>query len=162
MRPLFVLALVAGLSTHAFAASDGTEPDPVLTPGEVETQDVAIICGQSTKARRHATPAEKRAVYTAYHLASRHAGFCARHGGCVLDDRVPIECGGENSPANLSPQVITGPYNQAQKNRLEGLCHRLVCAGTITPAEGQAWFLGDWKTEYDKRFGAPRSLRAGR
>jgi hypothetical protein len=155
MRLPIALALVAVLSGPALAAdSDGTEPDPVLTPGAVETQDLDIICHHSTKERRHATSAEKRAVYTAYHLASRHDGYCATGGGCVLDDRVPIECGGENSPANLSPQVKVGAYNQAMKNRLEGLCHRLVCAGKITPAEGQAWFLGDWKAEYDRRFGA--------
>ena len=154
MRFPLALALLASLSTDAWALdSDGTEPDPVLTPGAVETQSVDIICRQSTKARRHATLAEKRAVYRAYGLANRHDGFCA-DGGCVLDDRVPIECGGENSARNLWPMRNTGPYNQALKNKLEGLCHRLTCQGKMTPAEGQAWFLGDWKAEYDRRFGA--------
>lgn len=155
MRLPLALALAIALISPAIAAeSDGTEPDPVLTPGVVETRDVDIICHHSTKERRHATPAEKRAVYKAYGLANRHDGFCAAGGGCDLDDREPIECGGENSPANLWPQIRTGAYNQVMKNRLEGLCHRLVCEGKITPAEGQAWFLGDWKAEYDKQFGA--------
>ncbi len=154
MRSLAVLALVAGLSTPAHAASDGTEPDPVLTPGAVETQSVDIICHHKTGERRHATAGEKAAVYRAYKLANRHDGFCAGKIGCDLDDLVPIECGGMNSEANLWPQRGSGPYNQVQKNKLEGLCHRLVCAGKITPAEGQAWFLGDWKAEYDRRFGA--------
>lgn len=126
----------------------------MLSPGKVETQDIAVICGQSTKTRRHATLSEKRAVYRAYGLANRHDGFCAAGGGCVLDDRVPIECGGENSPSNLWPQVMTGPYRQDRKNVIEGICHREICSGKITPAEAQAWFLGDWKVEYDRRFGA--------
>lgn len=153
MRLLIALALCARVSSAAWAAGDGTEPDPVLTPGSVETQDIDIICHHKTGERRHATEAEKAAVYTDYHLASRHDGFCASKVGCDLDDRVPLECGGRNDPLNLWPQRGTGPYNQAMKNRLEGLCHRLVCAGKITPAEGQAWFLGDWKAEYDRRFG---------
>lgn len=160
-RTLLAALALACACCPAMAASDGTEPDPVLTPGSVETQDIDIICHHKTGERRHATPSEKASVYTAYHLAGRHSGFCAGRVGCDLDDRVPLECGGRNDALNLWPQRGTGPYNQAQKNRLEGLCHRLVCAGTITPAEGQAWFLGDWKAEYDRRFGAPRSLRAG-
>lgn len=157
LRFLAALTLVYALASPAMAASDGTEPDPVLTPGAVETQDIDIICHHKTGERRHATAIEKSAVYTAYHLAGRHDGFCAGPRGCDLDDRVPIECGGSNEPKNLWPQRGSGPYNQVQKNKLEGLCHRLVCAGTITPAEGQAWFLGDWKTEYDRRFGAPQA-----
>lgn len=141
---LAALALACALSTPAHAASDGTEPDPVLTPGAVETQSVQTICGQSTKARRHATPAEKRAVYRAYGLANRHDGFCAAGGGCVLDDRVPIEVGGANSPSNLWPQVKVGPLNQEQKNICENAAHKALCAGKISVEAAQAIFLGDW------------------
>ena len=144
MRSLAVLALVAGLSTHALAASDGTEPDPVLTPGAVETQSVQTICGQSTKARRHATQAEKRAVYRAYGLADRHDSYCAAGGGCVLDDRVPIEVGGSNSPGNLWPQIKSGPFNQELKNICENAAHKAICDGKLSVENAQAIFLGDW------------------
>jgi hypothetical protein len=155
MRLPIALALVAALSTSAHAVdSDGTEPDPVLTPGAVETGDLDILCHHKTAERRHTTQSEKNASFIAYGLANHHAGWCAGPHGCSVDHRVPLECGGADVPANLWPETGDGPYNQEDKNRLEGLCKRMICQGKITPAEGQAWFLGDWKAEYDRRFGA--------
>ena len=154
MRLPLALAFLASLSTHAWALdSDGTEPDPVLTPGAVETQDVDILCHHKTAERRHTTAREKAQAFKAYGLASKHAGWCAGPNGCSVDHRVPLECGGADVPANLWPETGDGPYNQEDKNRLEGLGRKLVCQGRITPADCQAWFLGDWKAEYDRRFG---------
>jgi hypothetical protein len=161
MRLPIALALVAALSSHAWAAdSDGTLPDPALTPGAVATQDVGVIChrgkhkGETTATYRHTTTAEKNAVYRAYGLANHHAGWCSGPHGCAVDHVEPLECGGADVKENLFPQKGDGPYNQEDKNRLEGLCHKLVCSGKITPAEGQSWFMPDWRVEYDRRFGA--------
>ncbi len=150
-----ILALTALLAASPAWAidSDGTRPDPVLTPGAVETVDLDIICHHKTTERRHTTQAEKNASFKAYGLASHRSGWCAGPRGCSVDHRVPIECGGADVPSNLWPEAGDGPYNQVDKNRLEGLCKKLVCQKTITPQEGQAWFLGDWREEYDRRFG---------
>lgn len=164
MRLPIALALVGiALSTPAHAVdSDGTIPDPKLTTGapELATQDLNVIChrgghkGETTGDYRHTTTAEKNAVYQEYGLANHHAGWCSGPHGCSVDHVTPIECGGADVKANLFPQKGDGPYNQEDKNRLEGLCHKLVCSGQITPAEGQAWFMPDWRVEYDRRFGA--------
>lgn len=143
-RTLAALALACALLTPAMAASDGTEPDPVLTPGSVETQDLDIICHHKTGERRHATPAEKRGVYVAYGLANRRDGYCAAGGGCVLDDRIPLEVGGSNDTRNLWPQVKTGAFNQELKNVCENAAHKALCAGQIGVEAAQDIFRGDW------------------
>jgi hypothetical protein len=148
--------LVAVIVSHARAAdSDGTKPDDALTPGAVETTDLDIICHHSTKERRHTTQSQKNASFVLYGLPNHHAGWCAGPNGCSVDHRIPLECGGADDPKNLWPETGDGPFNQKDKNRLEGLCHKLVCGRQITPAEGQGWFLGDWTAEYRKRFGEP-------
>ena len=156
MRLLLILAFVAGFSPAAWAVdSDGTIPDPKLTPGAPgsATQDLDVICHHKTTERRHTTGAEKNAVFRLYQLPTHRSGWCSGPRGCSVDHVVPLECGGPDVPANLFPQKGDGPYNQEDKNRLEGLCHKLVCARVITPAEGQAWFMPDWRVEYDRRFG---------
>jgi hypothetical protein len=154
-RFLAALALACALYSHAWAAdADGIIPDPKLSPGAQPTQDLDIICHQKTGERRHTTEAEKNAVYRAYGLKTHRSGFCSGPHGCVIDHITPLECGGQDVTANMFPQKADGPYNQAKKNRLEGLCHKLVCEGKITPAQGQAWFMPDWRVEYDKRFGS--------
>jgi hypothetical protein len=148
------LALVCALASPAWAVdSDGTKPDPKLTPGAIRTGSADMICGVKTKAIRKTTQAEKNAVFRDYGLANHHAGWCSGPRGCAVDHVIPLECGGADVKANLFPQKGDGPYNQEDKNRLEALCHKLVCAKKITPAEGQSWFMPDWRDEYDRRFG---------
>jgi hypothetical protein len=154
-RFLAALAFACALSSSALAVadSDGTRPDPKLTPGRAATQDLDIICHHKTSERRHTTAAEKNGVYRLYGLKTHKSGWCAGNVGCAVDHVIPLECGGADVVDNLFPQKGAGPYNQKDKNRLEGLCKRLVCSGEITPAEGQAWFMPDWTVEYDRRFG---------
>lgn len=159
------LALVCALASPAMAVdSDGTIPDPKLTTGapELATQDLDVICHHKTSERRHTTTAEKNEVYRLYELKTHHSGWCAGPHGCSVDHVVPLECGGPDVVANLFPQKGDGPYNQEDKNRLENLCHKLVCAKKITPAEGQSWFMPDWRIEYDKRFGPIRGEEGGK
>jgi hypothetical protein len=80
MRSLAVLAFVAGLSSHAWAVdSDGTIPDPKLTPGapDLAIKDLDVICHHKTTERRHTTGSEKNAVYHLYGLTTHHSGWCS-------------------------------------------------------------------------------------
>ena len=156
------LALVCALASPAMGADlRGVIPDPELSPGAPPIRDLGIICHQKSSERRHTTKAEKDAVYRAYGLRSHHDGFCSGLHGCVIDHITPLTCGGRDVTANMFPQKADGAYNQEDKNRLENLCHKLVCSGQITPAEGQAWFWPDWRKEYDRRFGAIHGEEAG-
>lgn len=52
------------------------------------------------------------------------------------------------APRNLWPEPLQGEWNAHMKDRLENRVHELVCAHSITLAQGQAAFLGDWRTAY--------------
>lgn len=78
------------------------------------------------------------------------------------DHRVPLACGGNpTDPKNLSPEAWDGPYGAHTKDVLEATEHRRVCVGTITLAQCQAVFMGDWRVEYDRLYG-PRQEAASR
>lgn len=148
MRLPLALALVAGLSSPAHALdSDGTEPDPVLTPGAVRTTDKAEICGHTTGEFRDVTATEKVAARRAYGLMSAHAGWCVGPEGCEIDHAIPLVVGGGNptgSIANLWPQRSTGPNNYHVKDRCEAAAGRALCAGKLTVQEAQDMFRTDW------------------
>lgn len=63
------------------------------------------------------------------------------------DHRVPLEVGGNpTSPLNLWPEPWDGPHGAHAKDTIENRVHKDVCSGTLTLAQGQAVFLGDWWT----------------
>jgi hypothetical protein len=132
MIALLVFALLSGPTCH----SRGPLPDNVCTPGAVETTDLAVICGQATKARRHVSEATKRLVLAEYGIAQSE-----RH-GWVIDHRIPIEVGGANSTQNLAPQTRV---DAEAKDVYENLAHREVCSGQISVEAAQRAFMGDWR-----------------
>lgn len=70
------------------------------------------------------------------------------------DHRVPLELGGNpTDERNLWPEPWKGPYGAHQKDRLENSVRRDVCKGRLTLEQGREIFLGNWWTEYTKRFG---------
>lgn len=148
MRTFIALALAAALSSAAYAAdSDGTEPDPALTPGAVRTTSKAEICGHSTREFRHVTPLEKIAARRAYGIVGDHGGWCAAGDGCEIDHLIPLTVGGGNprgSIANLWPMRGDGPNNYHVKDRCEAAAGRALCAGKLTVEQAQDMFRTDW------------------
>ena len=140
--------LLLGAMPASAIDSDGTRPDPVLTPGEVRTTDVNEICGHTTVEFRSVSVTTKIAARRAYGLANRD-GWCASGHGCdtEIDHRVPLTVGGGNTPgsiANLWPQRGEGPNNYHDKDRCEAAAGRAICTGKISVTDAQAIFLGDW------------------
>ena len=148
MRSLIVLALVAGFSSHAWAASDGVRPDPVLTPGAIRTTSRADICGHTTREFREVTPLEKIAARRAYGMLPPRDGWCEAGTGCdtEIDHLIPLTVGGGNprgSIANLWPMRGDGPNNYHVKDRCEAAAGRALCSGKLTVQQAQDMFRKD-------------------
>ena len=73
--------------------------------------------------------------------------------------KIPISLGGNPvNEANLVPQSYGGRWNARDSDALELSMHAKLCAGTITLAQAQAAFFGDWREAYLVNFGSyPRN-----
>lgn len=134
---LLVLAAPAGpaRADSPRCHARGLLPDPQCTPGAVDTTDLAVVCGTSTKRRRHVTKAVRRQVLAAY-------GFAPR-GDYEIDHLIPLELGGSNAAENLWPEPSPGFRD---KDRVENRLHRLVCSGRMSLSEAQRHIARDWTT----------------
>ncbi len=134
----FVGALLMGWAWTVYGQS---LPDPNLTPGAVASTDRAEICtwvGGLSYSKRHRVWTDKAGTLEKYGLPLSDTYLYED------DDRVPVCAGGDNtSPLNHWTQ----PWPEAHiKDQLEAQICRAICAGRMTPQEGQAIFLGDWRS----------------
>lgn len=143
---------VSGTLTGPCQAADGGQlPDPRCTPGGIDpavTQaDIhSTICtsGYTSTIRPPESQTEAfkfHEAYPAYGIASGTA--------TELDHLVPLELGGDNSAANLWPEV---PPTPNPKDSVEDALHAAVCAGRVTLASAQQAIAQDWQTA-EKRLG---------
>ncbi len=134
------------------SASSQALPNSGLTPGSIFQQITAAdICvsGYAQRVRNVSLP-EKIEVYRNYNL------FYRRHSEYELDHLIPLELGGDNSPANLWPQSYSGFWNARIKDRLENELHSRVCRGVMPLAQVQHDFATNWVLAYQKYLGTPR------
>jgi len=136
---LLAIALLAG------AQKDPPVPNPTLTPGVAAITDAKRICATKWgKDERHVTPKMKREVCAQY-----HARNCPGK-GWEIDHLISRELGGADDVRNLWPQPAPSFH---QKDVLENLLHRKVCAGEISLADAQACLVDDWWACYQKYYG---------
>ena len=147
---IITLALIGLLSPVAKA---GDLPDPILTPGVTRNIDVNTLCTTHTKAVRLTTPAMKALVYKEYGITPRHAPECTgpSHSCYEIDHKYALEDAGADDVKNLWPQLYDGKWNAHQKDKLENLVHKKICAGALTIAEGQK-LLDNWTYSYTLYF----------
>lgn len=155
LRTTLALAALSAASPAWAIDSDGTRPDPALTPGAVRTTSTAEICDKTrhTADVRNVSGAEKQAVYHRYGLASNRAGWCNSEEGCEIDHLVSLELGGSNDIANLWPQPYAGEWNAHAKDALENRLHKLVCAGRLDIVTAQTAIRTDWIAAYKQYVG---------
>ena len=103
------------------------------------TTDLKVICYRSTKWRRHVDAAERREVYREYGYR-----YPPPRGEFEADHLIPLELGGDNSPANLWPEAGWPIPGFHQKDEVENFLHRQVCAGRVTIASAQRAVAADW------------------
>ncbi len=126
-----------------------SRPDPRCTPGSVLSASAAQVCRPGYARRVRNVPAlEKLAVRRAY-------GVGRRHGPQELDHLVALELGGANDPSNLWPQPALPRPGYFEKDALENLLHRQVCAGHMALADAQRAIARDWVVAW-ARVGRPR------
>lgn len=132
--PAFLLAASA---TPSSAQDAPALPDPIMTPGEVMTSDLDVVCHQRTRERRRVPTSRCDTVFRAYNIPdtpiARYSYEC--------DHLVPLALGGSNAAANLWPQPNAGA---ARKDVLEAEMQRLVCAGTLPLPQAQHEIADDW------------------
>lgn len=120
---------------------DAGEPNRALTPGHAfATATTAQICVSGYSASvRNVTEDTRKAVFTSYAIA-----YPPPSGAYELDHLIPLELGGDNTAANLWPQVYHGAGSADVKDHLENHLHDLVCAGQLDLPTAQQAIAGDW------------------
>lgn len=116
----------------------GQLPNPACTPGGVFARaTVSQICTAGYSASVRDVPESvKEQVYAAYGIYSHVAG------SYEVDHLVSLELGGDNSVANLWPEVSPG---FRQKDRIENELHAEVCSGSVSLAAAQRQIARDWR-----------------
>lgn len=124
----------------ALASACYAEKPPV--PGAWDTQDLSVICGQATGARRIVSAQLKARIY-ARDGQTKVDKIC-----CEIDHIVPLELGGANALSNLWAQQWP---DARKKDQLENRMHHLVCVDkTLSIAQAQAEIASDWEAAYLK------------
>jgi hypothetical protein len=67
-----------------------------------------------------------------------------KHASYVLDHSEALELGG--APKDRANFLLQTSADSTAKNLFENKYHKLVCAGKLTLAQGQACFMKDWHT----------------
>ena len=124
-------------------------PDPQITPGDILTSDIQIICVPGyTKTVRKVPAAVKRQAYYNYGIETRAPREYE------VDHLISLELGGSNSINNLWPEsYVTEPLNAHIKDQLENTLHGLVCSGQLAIEDAQREIATDWIEAYKKYIG---------
>ncbi len=118
-------ALIAGGTLAAFAI-----PEPRAGSPMIASTDEAEVC---------ATDGKPGSAYSRAHRVVRRKGIPGRQ----WDHRVPLALAGADNDANVWSQPIE---EALVKDDLERWAAQAVCKyHTLTLAEGQAIFLGNWR-----------------
>lgn len=144
---LFLALLLAQACPKASSAPppgschlDGLLQDHTCTPGATDTDDLKVICDQSTKERRcEFDKAVRKALLKAYGLPPSFKG--------EFDHLISIELGGSNDLANVWPESAP---DFKRKDRLENLLHALVCRQAMTLQEARDLISQDWLATYNE------------
>jgi hypothetical protein len=124
-------------------SSNGTLPDPSLTPGDVLPVAAGDICvsGYSSRVRNVST-STKNEAYAEYHILTHTPGQYE------VDHLIPLELGGSNDIKNLWPEPADPKPGFHEKDLLENKFHELVCAGSLDLATAQHAIATNWWLAY--------------
>ena len=133
------------------ACADGL-PDPLSTPGalnpEVNPDTIATtICarGYTKTIRPHSNYTDRLKK-----LQLARYGYEDRNPRQYEEDHlIALSIGGAASDTNnLWPQPRQGRWSAREKDQLEGVLHRMVCAGLLPLRQAQQAMAKDWIESY--------------
>jgi hypothetical protein len=129
----------------------GVLPDPACTPGAIFAgATVSQICTAGySKSVRYVPVSLKQSIYAEYGVESHPPG------SYEIDHLVSLELGGNNSRANLWPEISPGYH---QKDGIENRLHNAVCRGAVSLRAAQREIAHDWRHTF---VGAPTLGRPG-
>jgi hypothetical protein len=116
----------------------GLLPDPPCTPGAIFAgATVGQICTPGySQSVRNVSESVKQGVYAEYGIASHVPG------SYEVDHLVSLELGGNNSVANLWPEISPGYH---EKDGIENRLHDAVCSGSVSLRTAQLQIARDWR-----------------
>ena len=116
----------------------GLLPDTACTPGAIFTAaTVRQICTPGySRSVRNVPVSLKQSVYAEYGIESHTPG------SYEVDHLVSLELGGNNSVANLWPEISPGYH---EKDGIENRLHDAVCSGSVSLRAAQLQIARDWR-----------------
>jgi len=133
------LAMAQHCSKSNIDPSSGfcTVPDPVLTPGEL---DSSLVCVSNDDRPRTVSASEKNAILAAY-------GYPANTNKSAgeFDHWFPHWMGGSDGPRNIWFEPHAGEFGSFTKDKVELLLWRVVCVNrTMTLNQALKLYLRGW------------------
>lgn len=141
-RPVFNVGMSA---PQAGCHVRGALPDSACTPGASMTDDLSVICRQSTSNRRDVGEAEKRRVFAEYGIS-----YPQPRGAYEVDHFIPLELGGSNDIANLWPEAAKPTPGFHEKDKIENYLHRQACSSSMSLQQARQEISGDWVQVYNQ------------
>jgi hypothetical protein len=116
----------------------GQLPDPACTPGAIfVAATVSELCKPGySRSVRNVPESLKQSVYSEYGIEAHTPG------SYEVDHLVSLELGGDNSVANLWPEISPGYH---EKDGIENRLHDAVCAGAVSLRAAQHEIARDWR-----------------
>ena len=106
-------------------------------PGLADTDDLDVICHQTTTKRRcRFDSAWRSRMLAAYSMTKPPAEW---------DHRISLELGGSNDSRNIQPQYEP---DARMKDAVENHLHSAVCSGQLSLEAARALLLDGWRSVY--------------
>ena len=146
---MWLASWLLAAASHADGLPDPNRTPGALNPAVTQKNIKTTICAKgwvkSVRPPASYTAALKEQQIKAYGYADADPKHYEE------DHFIPMELGGDaRDPKNLWPQPLTGEWTAKEKNKLEGVLNRQVCARQLTLEAAQNEIRTQWIEAYKK------------